>query len=172
MEKIELVLSERASSPLGNLLIASSRRGAYAFAFGVSRSAFLALVEQRARRFAASWSDTMHPALEQVAEYLTGKRQHFTAEIDYSGLSDFQVQVYRAVVAVPYGATATYGQIAIQIGRPRAARAVGAANGANPLPVIIPCHRLVGADGSLRGYGGTGGLETKRWLLELEASIK
>ena len=170
--KLQLVLFEKKTSPLGNLLVASSRRGAFAFAFGVSQSAFLALVEQRARRFSASWSDAPHPALEQVADYLTGKRQHFRLDIDYTGLTDFQVRVYHAVLAVPYGETATYGQIANQLGRPRAGRAVGAANGANPLPIIIPCHRLVGADGSLRGYGGTGGLETKRWLQNLEANNK
>lgn len=170
MKNIELVLSEKHTTPLGNLLVASSRQGVFTFAFGVSRSAFLALVKQRARHYTAAWSDAPHPALEQVTEYLAGKRHHFTLDIDWSGLTDFQVQVYRAVVAVPYGHTATYGQVANQIGRPRAARAVGAANGANPLPVIIPCHRLVGADGSLRGYGGTGGLDTKRWLLNLESS--
>ena len=170
--KLELVLSEKKPSPLGNLLVASSRQGAFAFAFGVSRSVFLALVEKRARRFSALWSDAPHPALEQVEDYLKGKRHHFTLEIDYTGLTDFKVRVYHAVSAVPYGETATYGQIANQISRPRAARAVGVANGANPLPILIPCHRLVGADGSLRGYGGTGGLETKRWLQNLEANNK
>ena len=169
-EEIKLVLTEKKQSPLGNLILASTRHGVYAVAFGVKRSAFLSQIARRTGRYDASWSDGSHPALDQVADYLAGKRQHFTIDIDYSGLTAFQVQVYQAVVAVPYGQTATYGQIAKVIGRPRAARAVGAANGANPLPILIPCHRLVGSDGSLRGYGGTGGLDTKRWLLDLESS--
>lgn len=175
MEQLDLVLSEYKQSQLGNLLAAQTRRGVYAFAFGLSRTAFLSQIEKRTRTAVLSsvtWQEALHPILEQAAEYLAGQRRQFDLQIDYTGLTDFQVEVYRAVLAVPYGQTATYGQIAEAIGRPLAARAVGAANGANPLPILIPCHRLVGADGSLRGYGGTGGLKTKRWLIDLEAGSK
>ncbi|TES90066.1 MAG: MGMT family protein, partial [Anaerolineales bacterium] len=77
-------------------------------------------------------------------------------------------KVRQTVMGIPYGQTATYTAIAARIGRPGAARAVGRANATNPIPFVIPCHRVVGADGDLRGYGGAGGIETKKWLLKLE----
>lgn len=83
-------------------------------------------------------------------------------------LSPFQQKVQRAVYAIPYGETCSYGQIAGQIEKPRAARAVGRANATNPMPLVLPCHRLVGANGSLRGYGGREGIMTKAWLLDFE----
>jgi methylated-DNA-[protein]-cysteine S-methyltransferase len=104
-------------------------------------------------------------ALAQLAEYFAGQRREFDVPLDLRGTS-FQQRVWRAVLAVPYGETSTYGQIAAAIGKPAAARAVGAANGANPLPPIVPCHRLIGAGGALHGYGG--GLATKARLLALE----
>ena len=116
----------------------------------------------------AQTQNTPTAAINQVEEYFAGKRQSFTLPIDWQQFTDFQIDVYRAVISVPFGQTRTYGQIAAQIGRPKAARAVGAANAANPLPIIIPCHRLVGKDGTLRGYGGKGGIKTKQWLLDLE----
>ena len=170
MGKIELTLSELPDSPLGPLLLAESRQGVWMFAFGITRPAFLAQLGRRKAAAVHHWMDVPNPKLEQVAAYLVGKTRSLEMEIDWSGLTEFQVSVYRAVCVVPYGQTATYGQIAAEIGRPKAARTVGAANGANPLPLIIPCHRLVGADGSLRGYGGVGGVQTKRWLLDLEAA--
>jgi O-6-methylguanine DNA methyltransferase len=107
-----------------------------------------------------------HEAIErQLTEYLEGRRRVFEMDLDLRG-TEFQREVWRAVAAVPYGQTASYGEIAHVIGRPRASRAVGAANGANPVPIVIPCHRILGADGSLTGYGG--GLPTKRRLLALE----
>jgi len=169
MEKIALNLFEKSRSSLGSLMLAETTRGAWIFAFGLDREAFLELLNQRGKPGSVSWQDNPHPALDQIAAYLEGRVRQLDIPIDDTGLTPFHVQVYRAVCAVPSGQTATYGQIAETIGRPRAARAVGAANGANPLPLIIPCHRLVGADGSLRGYGGVGGVKTKRWLLDLEA---
>ena len=89
--------------------------------------------------------------------------------MDWSALgSDFQRSALRAVAAIPYGETRTYGEIAAQIGRPQAPRAVGRANATNPMPLVIPCHRVIGTDGKLHGYGGRGGLKTKQWLLDLE----
>ena len=99
-------------------------------------------------------------ALEQVQEYLSGNRQQFTVPINWQLFTQFRTIVYQAVIAIPYGQTRAYSQIAAQIGRPKAARAVGGANASNPIPIIIPCHRLIGADGSLRGYGGVGGIQT------------
>ena len=101
----------------------------------------------------------------QLREYLVGRRRVFELPLDPRG-SDFQREVWRAVESIPYGATATYSEIANRIGKPSAVRAVGAANGANPIPLVIPCHRVLGSDGSLTGYGG--GLPLKEWLLALE----
>lgn len=105
----------------------------------------------------------------QLAEFLDGKRRVFDFPLELRG-SEFQKDVWRAVERVPYGRTATYGQIAHVIGRPKASRAVGAANGANPIPIVIPCHRILGSNGSLTGYGG--GLPMKRRLLALEGSLR
>ena len=85
--------------------------------------------------------------------------------------SDLQRRVWAALVGVPYGETASYGDIAAAIGQPTATRAVGAANGRNPIPLIIPCHRIIGTDGSLTGYSGGGGIETKRYLLDFERGV-
>lgn len=109
------------------------------------------------------------PALEaaatQLGEYFAGERRAFDLPLDLRG-TDFQKDAWRALAAVPYGETRTYGEQAEAIGRPGAFRAVGAANGRNPIPVILPCHRIVGSDGSLTGFAG--GLATKRRLLDLE----
>lgn len=104
-------------------------------------------------------------ACRQLAEYFTGKRKHFELKLNPSG-TEFQRQVLDELVRIPYGTTVSYSDIARRIGRPRAVRAVGAANGRNPIPVVIPCHRVIGADGDLTGFGG--GLPTKEALLRLE----
>jgi len=105
-------------------------------------------------------------ALDQIAEYLAGRRREFDLPLDVRG-TDFQRRAWAAVAAIPYGQTRTYSQVAQAIGRPAAVRAVGAANGANPLPLVVPCHRVLGSDGSLTGYGG--GLDVKRKLLDMES---
>jgi methylated-DNA-[protein]-cysteine S-methyltransferase len=109
-------------------------------------------------------------ALQQIAEYLRGERQDFDLPIDWSVLTPFQEQALRATFAIHYGQTSTYGDIARGLSKPRAARAVGRAEATNPMPLVIPCHRVLGADGGLHGYGAGKGLETKRWLLDLERS--
>ena len=106
-------------------------------------------------------------AAAQLREYFAGTRHEFDLPLDLEG-TEFQQRAWTALAKIPYGETRSYGEQARRLGVPRAARAVGAANGANPLPIVLPCHRLVGADGSLTGFGG--GLETKRWLLEFEAA--
>ena len=108
-------------------------------------------------------------ALVQIAEYLAGRRREFDLPLDVRG-TDFQRRAWAAVAAIPYGQTRTYSQVAQAIGRPAAVRAVGAANGANPLPLVVPCHRVLGSDGSLTGYGG--GLDVKRKLLDMESQLK
>lgn len=114
-------------------------------------------------------SDTPHPvvdeAIRQLREYLDGTRREFDLPLDPEG-TPFQQKVWDVLRAIPYGETITYGEQARRLGDPRRARAVGAANGRNPIAVIVPCHRVVGADGSLTGYAG--GVERKDWLLRHE----
>lgn len=101
----------------------------------------------------------------QLREYFDGGRTEFDVDLRLDG-TEFQNQAWTALADIPFGETTTYGAQAAAIGSPKASRAVGAANGQNPIPIILPCHRIVGSDGSLTGFGG--GLETKRWLLEHE----
>ena len=107
-------------------------------------------------------------AAAQLEEYFAGKRTEFDVPLDPVG-TDFQLSVWNQLSRIPYGETASYGQIADRIENPAAVRAVGLANGANPISIIVPCHRVIGADGSLTGFGG--GLEIKRRLLEHEGSL-
>lgn len=115
--------------------------------------------------------DDAHPVLvdaaQQLAEYFAGDRREFDLPLDLDG-TDFQRQAWLALADVPYGETVSYGEQAERIGRPGASRAVGAANAKNPVPIVLPCHRVVGADGSLTGFAG--GLELKRKLLAHERS--
>lgn len=102
---------------------------------------------------------------DQLRSYFAGERQVFDLDLDPQG-TPFQREVWRALIEIPFGTTISYGALAARIGRPDASRAVGAANGANPIPIVVPCHRVIGANGSLTGFGG--GIETKRWLLAHE----
>jgi len=105
-------------------------------------------------------------ACQQLTEYFAGERKEFDLPLQLSG-TEFQVQVLEELLRIPYGETTSYGDIAKRIGRPKAMRAVGAANGRNPIPIVIPCHRVIGSSGDLTGFGG--GLDTKEALLRLEA---
>ncbi len=106
----------------------------------------------------------------QLQEYFAGERQLFDIQIDWSVMTPFQQEALKQVFAIEYGRITTYGDIAKILGKPNASRAVGRANATNPMPIVIPCHRVLGSDGKLHGYGGPGGLETKAWLLRLEGS--
>jgi methylated-DNA-[protein]-cysteine S-methyltransferase len=110
-------------------------------------------------------TDNQQPVITQLTEYFAGKRKTFDLELGMRG-TEFQLAVWNELTRIPYGDTISYSDLARRIGRPAAIRAVGAANGANPVPVIVPCHRVIGANGSLTGYGG--GIERKQWLLALE----
>ncbi|GGA51943.1 methylated-DNA--[protein]-cysteine S-methyltransferase [Dyella nitratireducens] len=107
-------------------------------------------------------------ARKQLEEYFAGTRTTFDLPLHPIG-TPFQVAVWHALAKIPYGTTISYGDMAKRIGQPQAVRAVGAANGRNPLPIVLPCHRVIGADGSLTGFGG--GLPTKRYLLAMEDQI-
>jgi len=114
-----------------------------------------------------------HPVLTQtereLSEYFAGERTSFSVPLDASG-TEFQKTAWAALLTIPYGETRSYGQLATQIGNPKASRAVGAANGRNPISIIVPCHRAIGSNGALTGFAG--GLEAKRYLLALEAGVK
>ena len=107
-------------------------------------------------------------AREQLAEYFAGGRKSFDVPLEALG-SNFEHRVWNALRLIPYGTTMTYGELAKKLGDPLQARAVGTANGKNPIPIIVPCHRVIGSNGDLTGFGG--GLETKRWLLQHEGSL-
>jgi methylated-DNA-[protein]-cysteine S-methyltransferase len=149
-----------------------SERGLAAVEYGVRRAEFEATLARQFRgaRFDdAPEAPGIAAALREMAEYLNGSRRSFDIEIDWTLLhSDFQRLALQAVYAIPYGEVRTYGQIAAQIGAPQAPRAVGRANATNPMPLVVPCHRVLGSDGRLHGYGGCGGLVTKQWLLDME----
>lgn len=147
-------------SPVGPLTIVASDRGVVAIHFATETD------------LADHPEDATHPILAaaaaQLAEYFTGGRTDFDLPLDLRG-TEFQVAAWQALAGVPFGATTSYRDQARRIGRPAAVRAVGAANGRNPVPIVLPCHRIVGADGSLTGYAG--GLDTKRWLLDHERDV-
>ena len=112
--------------------------------------------------------DSVNDAITQLDEYFNGSRRDFELPLDLQG-TEFQVAAWNALADIPFGRTASYGQQAASIGRPKAVRAIGGANGRNPVAIVLPCHRIVGADGSLTGFGG--GIEVKKWLLDHEQSI-
>jgi methylated-DNA-[protein]-cysteine S-methyltransferase len=113
----------------------------------------------------ANNSPVLEETERQLKEYFAGTRNRFELELDFAG-TDFQKKVWQALLTIPFGETRSYSQIAAQIGSPKAVRAVGAANGRNPISIVAPCHRVIGASGELTGFAG--GLEAKQYLLELE----
>lgn len=153
---------------LGPIWVAAGSQGLRVVTVpGGTREACLRLIERHSPGATlVDGGPLVEQAIAELEAYLAGRLRRFSVPLDLIG-TEFQRRVWEAVAAIPYGETATYQEIAVRIGRPRAARAVGAANAANPLAIVIPCHRLVGSDGSLTGYGG--GLAMKRILLDLEA---
>jgi methylated-DNA-[protein]-cysteine S-methyltransferase len=148
-------------SPVGELLLAGDGEVLSRLAFVQRRRPEVAAALRGSRA-----DDAFAAARAQLAEYFAGERRDFDLPLALHG-SDFELRVWDALRRIPYGATTSYGALARAIGHPDAARAVGLANGRNPVAVIVPCHRVIGADGSLTGYGG--GLHRKRFLLDLEA---
>ena len=118
--------------------------------------------------FVEGTSPVIEEAQKELAEYFEGKRRTFDLPLAFAG-TDFQKSVWQALQKIGYGETVSYGELARRIGRPKAVRAVGVAVGENPFSIIVPCHRIVGADGSLTGYGG--GFEAKKFLLGLESGV-
>jgi methylated-DNA-[protein]-cysteine S-methyltransferase len=154
-----MVLYTTVESPIGELLLVGDGH------------ALCGLYMQDGRkpaRISEAWKESSAPfagVRGQLEEYFAGERRTFDIPLVIEG-AEFERRVWRALREIPYGETVSYGEIARRVGQPTAARAVGLANGRNPIAVIVPCHRVIGADGTLTGYGG--GLERKRLLLELE----
>ena len=149
-------------SPVGRLLLAGDPAGLTLISFPSG---------SRTRRPAPGWQrddDALTAAISQLADYFAGTRQTYSLPLRPAGTA-FHQSVWSALRDIPFGATISYGELARRIGQPSAARAVGAANGANPLAIVVPCHRVIGADKSLTGFGG--GIDTKRFLLAHEARL-
>ena len=146
-------------SPVGMLRLAASEKGL--IAIDVRKSS----ISREITAADAQAKAILQTAGTQLAEYFAGKRTSFTVPLDLHG-TEFQIESWNALGRIPYGTTISYGQQARNIGNPKACRAVGSANGKNPIPIIVPCHRVVAADGSLGGYSL--GLKMKKQLLNLE----
>ncbi|MGY0561650.1 methylated-DNA--[protein]-cysteine S-methyltransferase [Luteimonas sp. A277] len=153
----------RIESPIGPLLLAASDAGMHTIEFRDARHPV---------KRDASWHEGDHPLLQraqqQLREYFAGARRSFDLPLAPQG-TPFQRKVWQTLETIGYGETLSYGQLAARLGSPSASRAVGAANGRNPLPIVVPCHRVIGASGALIGFGG--GLPTKQFLLELEGVL-
>lgn len=151
------------ASPIGQLLVAASDDGLRAIEFPRNRHPV---------KRDDSWIEGAHPLIDeakrQLDDYFAGKRTTFDIPLAPRG-TPFQLAVWQALREIPFGDSWTYGDLAHHIGQPTAVRAVGAANGRNPIPIIVPCHRVIGSDGALTGFGG--GLPTKEFLLRLEGAL-
>ncbi len=157
------------SSPRGSCVILATEHGiCWLGTPGTSLDMGLSWVQHK-MSFASVVEDAssgpLRKAVDQLGRYFAGERVQFTCPLDLHGTL-FQLKVWNALTRIPYGETRSYAEIAREIEHPSAVRAVGAANGANPIAIIVPCHRVIGSNGSLTGYGG--GLPTKAWLLDLE----
>jgi methylated-DNA-[protein]-cysteine S-methyltransferase len=178
---METLHSTTVTSLVGPLFLAASRQGLVALEFDARTPGQQsirpnprdlrreALPQAKGPKFAFEESpDVLRPYVEQLDEYFSGQRREFTFPLDLRG-TDFQLACWRALLAIPYGETRTYADIARAVDKPTAFRAVGMANNRNPVAIVVPCHRVIASDGTLCGYGG--GLEVKRKLLELEGAL-
>lgn len=162
-------------SPVGPLFLAASNHGLVALEFDArlpgQQSIRLNPRDLREEGEGITFEESprsMRPYISELEQYFAGKLREFTFQLDLRG-TDFQQACWRALLAIPYGETRTYADIARAVGKPNAFRAVGMANNRNPIAIVVPCHRVIASDGTLCGYGG--GLELKRKLLELEGAL-
>ena len=159
LQPISEVSYTRIDSPVGKLLLAADPQGLRLVSFESSK---------RAAPVQSPWKEDNAPFAEvirQLQAYFSGELKHFDLPLAPEG-TEFQLRVWNSLRTIPYGETISYAQLAQKIGNPQAVRAVGLANGSNPIPIIVPCHRVIGSDGSLTGFGG--GLANKQKLLALE----
>jgi methylated-DNA-[protein]-cysteine S-methyltransferase len=154
------------TTPIGPLFLAAGDEGLIRISYQDSEADFLAGFDRRARL--VEDSHALAPYRQQLGEYFDGDLESFTMPLDLSRLTDFQRRVLSTIARIPAGAVWTYRQVAVAVGKPKAARAVGQALGSNPLPIVLPCHRVIASDGTLGGYAG--GLAIKRKLLKHEGA--
>jgi methylated-DNA-[protein]-cysteine S-methyltransferase len=155
----------RFASPLGELILTASETALTGVYFPTSHGTggkVFSVADP------GTGGEVLSLATRQLSEYFAGTRSTFDLPLDATG-SAFEHRVWDVLRTIPYGTTTSYGELARRLGDPRLTRAVGAANGKNPIPIIVPCHRVVGANGDLTGFGG--GLDRKRWLLEHEGAL-
>lgn len=152
---------------LGEIWFAVNPRGLFILDFPTTRERFLS--ENQITETQSSQTDLVLLVQKQLKEYLDGKLSTFELPIDWDQFTEFQKKALRATFEIPCGQTKSYKQVALLAGSPNGARAVGRAEATNPIPIVIPCHRVLGSDRSLHGYGAGYGLATKQWLLDLES---
>ena len=170
-EKSRLYSAKLKNTPLGDLWIGVSEYGLVAVEWAGKGLDFHEYMARRFNRPVETDPGRASIALQQLEEYLRGERKNFSIPIDWSVMRHFQRLVLQIVCTIRYGHTRTYGDIAEELGNRNKARAVGQANAANPMPLVIPCHRVIGSDDKLHGYGGGEGLPTKEWLLQMEGAV-
>jgi methylated-DNA-[protein]-cysteine S-methyltransferase len=157
------------ASPVGLLLVAATDRGLMRISYDADPEAELERLARLAGPRILRSPGPVEAIRHQLDEYFEGQRRRFDLEVDLRGVAPFAERVLGELARVPYGHTTTYGALAARADAPRAARAVGTVMNRNPIPIVLPCHRVVGADGSLTGYGG--GLDRKEQLLRLEGAL-
>jgi methylated-DNA-[protein]-cysteine S-methyltransferase len=153
-------------TPLGPLRLLVSDQG-------LARVEFCTTADLDGEEASSSFSSAplLLAAMEQLRDYFDGRRQSFSMPLEWQGMTPFQERVLRATLEIPYGQTRTYGQLAADLGNAGASRAVGVALGKNPLPIVIPCHRVLGSHGRMQGYSAPDGFAKKSWLLKLEGVL-
>lgn len=171
-ERAHALYYGRVEVPLiGHIFLGVTEQGLASVGLGGSERAFLGRMKEEGHPIVIHNRERIQPVADQIRRYLAGKQGAFDTPVDLSGLTPFQQQVLKAASEIPRGQVVSYAELARRIGRPRAARAVGQALGRNPVPLVIPCHRVLASDGSLGGYSGRGGVRTKRALLKLEGAL-
>lgn len=162
--QLSIYLQLKINSPIGNIYLIASDKGLS----GVYNSIQAVPMLDSSNYLLNKQRVILEHASRELAEYFENKRKTFTVQLDIQG-TPFQQKVWQSLLEIPYGKTISYKQLAAMVGNPKASRAVGSANGKNPLWIIIPCHRVIAANGTLGGYAG--GLATKKHLLDLEQKV-
>lgn len=168
-EEAPLIRWDEMKSPLGSVFAAVSERGLCALDMGRNESDFLGRFDSRTRL--EKNPKAVRRVMAQLREYFAGKRSNFDLPVDLATLTPFQQNVLAIACRIAPGEVWTYHRVAKELGRPECSRPVGQALARNPVPIVIPCHRVIASDGSLGGYSGGSGLQAKRWLLRLEGAM-
>ena len=167
----KIFIGHAVIKPLGELWIAVSEIGLVSVDFPVTQEEFVSQLQKKYGSDITFDPEKIGEVVRQLEQFAAGELKDFSLKIDWSIMQEFQQHVLQATARIPYGETRTYKDIAVEIGNPLAARAVGRAEATNPIPIILPCHRVLGTDGKLHGYGAGDGLNTKTWLLKLEGAF-